>query len=259
MNDWRVGTINKQEIEVSRLCMLAGQIMLESGAETYRVEDTMLRIAYAFGAKTAESYVAPTVIIFSIDRELTTKTIIKRVDKRGTNLNKIALVNQLSREISMGKWTLEDAYARLQQIYREGAFYPDWLQVIAAGSLSGFCVILFKGSWEDFLPGLLIGSIGYFAFIILNHLTRLKFFAEFTASILIGILSLLSIHFGFGLHMDKIIIGSVMPLVPGLLITNAIRDLMAGHLVSGVSKGTEAVLTAFAIGSGVAIVLHFLK
>ena len=55
-------------------------------------------------------------------------------------------------------------------------------------------------------------------------------------------------------EIDKIIIGSVMPLVPGLLITNAVRDLMAGHLVSGISKGAEAFLTAFAIGGGIAIV-----
>jgi uncharacterized membrane protein YjjP (DUF1212 family) len=60
---------------------------------------------------------------------------------------------------------------------------------------------------------------------------------------------------GLGRDLDKIIIGSVMPLVPGLLITNAVRDLMAGHLVSGMSKGAEAFLTAFAIGSGVALVL----
>ncbi|MNJ01474.1 hypothetical protein D3C73_1611210 [compost metagenome] len=55
--------------------------------------------------------------------------------------------------------------------------------------------------------------------------------------------------------MDKIIIGSVMPLVPGLLITNAVRDLMAGHLVSGLSKGADAFLTSFAIGTGIGLVL----
>lgn len=60
---------------------------------------------------------------------------------------------------------------------------------------------------------------------------------------------------GIGIDLDKIIIGSVMPLVPGLHITNAVRDLMAGHLVAGLSKGAEAFLTAFAIGSGIAIVL----
>lgn len=255
----QVGKLRIQKNDVSQLCILAGQIMLESGAETYRVEDTMLRIAYAFGVDYAESYVAPTVIIFSIDGGYSTRTEMKRIEKRGTNLNKIALVNQLSREISAGMWTLEEAFERLRAIQRGKIVYPLWLQVIAAGLVSGFCVILFKGSWEDFLPGLIIGSHSYYAFILLDHMTKLKFFSEFTAAILIGVLSHLAIHFGIGHQMDKIVIGSVMPLVPGLLITNAIRDLMAGHLVSGLSKGTEALLTAFAIGSGIAIVLQFIK
>lgn len=63
------------------------------------------------------------------------------------------------------------------------------------------------------------------------------------------------VKLGIGHELDKIIIGSVMPLVPGLLITNAVRDLMAGHLVSGISKGAEAFLTAFAIGTGIAVVI----
>ena len=63
--------------------------------------------------------------------------------------------------------------------------------------------------------------------------------------------------FGYGTDLDQIIIGGVMPLVPGLLITNAVRDLMAGHFTSGMSKGAEAFLTAFAIGSGIALVLSF--
>jgi uncharacterized membrane protein YjjP (DUF1212 family) len=66
------------------------------------------------------------------------------------------------------------------------------------------------------------------------------------------------VKIGAGQQVDKIIIGSVMTLVPGLLVTNAVRDLMAGHLVSGLSKGAEALLTAFAIGSGIAVVLSFL-
>ena len=66
---------------------------------------------------------------------------------------------------------------------------------------------------------------------------------------------MLFVRNGFGFDLDKIIIGSVMPLVPGLHITAAVRDLMAGHLVSGLSKGAEAFLTAFAIGAGIAAVL----
>lgn len=70
--------------------------------------------------------------------------------------------------------------------------------------------------------------------------------------------AVLSIRIGWGTELDKIIIGSVMPLVPGLLLTNAVRDLMAGHLMAGMSKGVEALLTAFAIGSGIAVVLSLL-
>ena len=83
-------------------------------------------------------------------------------------------------------------------------------------------------------------------------------FAEFTASLVIGLLSALLVASGLGTQIDKIIIGSVMPLVPGLSITNAVRDLMAGHLLSGLSKGAEAFLTAFAIGAGIAIVFTLL-
>jgi uncharacterized membrane protein YjjP (DUF1212 family) len=64
----------------------------------------------------------------------------------------------------------------------------------------------------------------------------------------------LLVAIGLGNDLDKIIIGSVMPLVPGMLITNAVRDLMAGHLVAGLSKGAEAFLTAFAIGTGIALI-----
>lgn len=60
---------------------------------------------------------------------------------------------------------------------------------------------------------------------------------------------------GIATNQDIITIASVMPLVPGILITNAIRDLLAGELLAGMSRGVEVALTAFAIGAGVAIVL----
>ena len=62
-------------------------------------------------------------------------------------------------------------------------------------------------------------------------------------------------HLGWAYNQNTITIAGVMPLVPGILITNAIRDLMAGELLAGMSRGVEAALTSFAIGAGVAIVL----
>ena len=77
-------------------------------------------------------------------------------------------------------------------------------------------------------------------------------------SLVVGVAAMLFVQFGLGSQVDKIIIGAVMPLVPGLLITNAARDLIAGHLVSGLSKGADAGLTALAIGTGIAVAFVFL-
>ena len=243
---------------IGELCLYAGKIMLESGAETYRVEDTMVRIANSYGICNSESYVTPTAIIFSLDGEFKTGSKLKRINKRTTDLNKIAAVNHLSREISQGHISVEVAFQRLREIEATKSAYPYWLQVVAASIASACFVIMFQGTFKDFFPALLAGGVGYFCFLLIDRITKVRFFSEFVASFVIGVTAFYSVYKGFGVDADKIIIGSVMPLVPGVLITNAIRDLMAGHLIAGITKGMEAFLTAFAIGSGVAVIFFFL-
>jgi uncharacterized membrane protein YjjP (DUF1212 family) len=243
--------------KVMDLCLTAGKIMLQSGAETYRVEDTMLRIASAFGIRESHSYVTPTGIIFSIEGELT-KTKIVRVTERTTDLEKIAEVNSISRKICSGDISLDEAYNSVKEIESANLHYPFWLQIVSASIASGCFLIIFKGEWRDFIPAMIAGGVGLICVTYFHRLVPIRFLAEFLASFFIGFLSVLFVKIGFGMQLDKIIIGSVMPLVPGLLITNAVRDLMAGHLVSGLSKGAEAFLTAFAIGLGIAMVLSIM-
>ncbi|WP_017756682.1 threonine/serine exporter family protein [Calidifontibacillus oryziterrae] len=245
----------KQQNEIVELCLLAGKIMLQSGAETYRVEDTMTRIAASFGIEETHSYVTPTGIIFSVDQLETTRLI--RILDRSTDLQKVTMVNSVSRKISSGDLTHIEALQELKQIDATKHAYSIYTQVIAAAIASGCFLIMFNGGWYDFVPAMITGGLGYLSVVYFQNLVEIKFFAEFLSSLIIGLLSVLFVTTGIGLELDKIIIGSVMPLVPGLLITNAVRDLMAGHLVSGLSKGAEAFLTAFAIGTGIAIVFSF--
>ena len=119
------------------------------------------------------------------------------------------------------------------------------------------CGVVRNHVWGDVPASIIAGGVGYSILIVIQELTKVKFFAEFIAALFIGVIGYFAVHTGLGTELDKIIIGSVMPLVPGLLITNAVRDLMAGHFVSGLSKGAEAFLTAFAIGAGVALVFSF--
>ncbi|WP_337099047.1 threonine/serine exporter family protein [Paenibacillus sp. YIM B09110] len=244
--------------DISQLCLLAGKIILQNGGETYRVEDTMVRIAAACGVSQSQSFVTPTGIIFAIEGTAHTTRLI-RISERSTNLLKVTLVNDISRQISRGEVTPEEAYLMLQRIDSgdSGYSYPNWLRVVTAAIASGCFLIMFQGIWSDFWPVIVCGGIGYLFFVTLHRIVPITFFAEFLTAVLIGLLSVLTVHVGFGTDLDKIIISSVMPLVPGLHLTNAVRDLMAGHLVSGLSKGAEAFLTAFAIGAGIAAVLSF--
>ncbi|SIT70473.1 threonine/serine exporter family protein [Edaphobacillus lindanitolerans] len=236
-------------------CLLAGRLMMEAGAETYRVDDTMARMAASQGLTGADSFTTSTGIIFSPGGNRHVK--LASIRKRATDLEKIARVNSVSRGLSSGEIPLKEAYHELKRIERGDFMFPFWLQLLAAAVASGSFLILFGGHWLDIPAAFIAGGLGFFVSETFHEKTRVKFFSEFTASAVVGLLSLAAVRTGFGGQLDVIIIAAVMPLVPGLLITNAVRDLMAGHFMAGLAKGAEAFLTAFAIGAGIALVLSF--
>lgn len=236
-------------------CLLAGRLMIESGAETYRVEDTMTRMAISQGLIGTQSFVTPTGIMFSLGKDGSTRMMSIR--ERWTDLEKIAVVNQVSRRLTTNELTIEEAYEELQRVASANLMFPFIWQFIAAAVASGSFLILFEGTWWDVPVATIAGGMGFLVVTLIHELTRVKFFAEFIAASVVGTIAFLAILANLGSDLNVIIISGVMPLVPGLLITNAVRDLMAGHFVSGVSKGAEALLTAFAIGAGVALVLSF--
>jgi len=235
--------------------LLAGRIMMQSGAETYRVEDTMLRMARSQNMLDAQSYVTPTGIIFSLGK--TQPTRITSISTRMTDLHRISLVNSISRKLTSQIITLEQAYDELKKIEKTNFFLPMWIQVLAASIGSAAIMIMFKGIWSDIPAAMVAGGTGHYIVSIVHEKTKVKFFSEFIAALAVALIATLAVRYNFGQEIDRIIIGSVMPLVPGLVITNAVRDLMAGHFTAGVAKGAEALLTAFAIGSGVALALSF--
>ncbi|RNF40109.1 threonine/serine exporter family protein [Planococcus salinus] len=248
--------ISETKRELALDCfLLAGKVMMESGAETYRVEDTMIRMAVSQNMSDSHCFITPGGIMFSPSNDLPTRFV--RIRSRRTDLERVALVNSVSRKLVAGELTLQQAYEEMLVIDRTNYLFAMWLQVLAAGVASACFLILMGGTWADLPFAFVIGGLGFLIVETVLIKTRVKFFAEFIGALAIGTLALLVVNSGFGTNPDTIIIGSVMPLVPGLLITNAVRDLMAGHFVSGLSMGAEAFLTAFAIGAGIALVLSF--
>lgn len=241
------------ENKVIDLVLIAGRILLESGAETYRVEDTMTRIAASYGLEDTYSFVTSTAIIFSLNDRTSTRLI--RVRERTTDLEKIALTNSLSRKIASKTLTLDEAKSELVHLHNASLQYSFLTQLLAASIACGFFLFMFGGTKQDFLFAILAGAGAFATFSFVQRFIQIKFFSEFiSAAVVVGIAAI-SYKSGLAVNQDIITIAGVMPLVPGILITNAIRDLMAGELLAGMSRGVEAALTAFAIGAAVAIVL----
>ncbi|HIV81537.1 MAG TPA: threonine/serine exporter family protein [Candidatus Salinicoccus merdavium] len=227
-----------------------GKLLLESGAETYRIEDTMMRISNTYGISNPQVFVTPTVIIFSVNEHSLTQTV--RIDERANDLGMVDVINNLSRDIARGL-PIKSAIKKIEKIH-EALVFPFWLMVLCGGMTAFMFLLLFDGSIADLPAAAFGGALGVFIMESILRFTRVKFFTEFFASFFIAIISFLYVQFGPGLNMDLIIIAAVMPLVPGVLITNAVREMIRGHLLAGVMKGTEAMLTAFAIGAGVALI-----
>ncbi|WP_207696284.1 hypothetical protein DOK67_0003001 [Enterococcus sp. DIV0212c] len=240
--------------KVLETCLLAGKIMLESDAEMYRVEDTMSRIALASGDYRLVSYVTQTGLFVGLDGTSTIRMV--QILNRSINLEKVSRINQLSREYVSGLFTLEELLEQLKALEQERKFFPLWLRFVSAAVVSGTIMILFGGVWSDLPLTCLIGGLGYGLYYSSLKVLRIKFLSEFIAAFFIGCAALLSSQIGLGINQDMIIIGCVMPLVPGVQMTNALRDLLAGHYLSGVSRGTEAMMTASMIGFAIAFVFQ---
>lgn len=234
----------------------AGKIMLESGGETYRVEETICRICSSFGAEVADSFVTPTGIMVSICHENKTYSLINRVTSRSVDLNKVDRINDLSRKLQLEDINIDDFSEMLKSINKgERYSFPITIafSALAAGSFS----ILFGGNFHDLIAASIIGFLIKVLAIEFQKLSINEFFTNCIGGALAAILALILFTLGIASNIDKTIIGSIMLLVPGLSITNAIRDTIAGDFLAGLTKASEAFLVAISIAVGTGAVLSF--
>jgi len=236
-------------------CLLAGEIMLKSGGETYRTEETMAHIARAAGMHGVHSFVTPTSIILSYRFGDKDYTRMIRTPDRTIDLHKVTLVNEVSRKFVSGKITLREAYLSLREIDQRKKIYPTWLQNLAAGMASGSFTLLIGASWADLMPTILAGIVVNVSVALFEPFLRVKFFSEFMAAFMGGLVVLLFTTFFPQLRLDLMLIGTMLPLFPGIAVTNSLRDLMAGDLMAGTSRGVEALLTALSVAVATAIIL----
>lgn len=235
----------------------AGQILLECGAETYRVEETIVRICEAYNVENASSFVLPTGIFSSFFYEGKNYSLVMRVRKKGTDLDLIDSINNLSREVVSNPLPLDELEQKLNQIIERKSY--DYKIMMLFGGIGAFgFAFFFQGTLMDALASFVVGAIIKGVTIYLDKTDVSSFINNIVGGFLTTLLSIVFTKWGFGTSSDTIIISAIMLLVPGIAITNAIRDSIAGDLVSGLARIAEAILIAVSVALGTGIALGIL-
>ena len=244
-----------KDTKLLNLALDAGEIMLMSGAETHRVQDTMLRILSVSGRQKIEALALSTMLIVSLPREEKGPLSMARgVSDRSVNFEKICAVNAMSRSFVAGEITLEEASQRLSEIHHTPSF-PAWMRVLAYGMTSGGFTLVYNGTPLDGVAAFVIGVLLGLTALWNSRWKAPYFFGSFSGGVVTGVFAALFHLLLPQTQIGMIIIGSIMPLLPGITMTKAIRDILEGNFISGNSKLMEALLVACAIAGGVAIAL----
>jgi len=230
---------------------LAGRLILENGGETYRVEETITRMGRAFGFTEVESFAVPSGIFISYRKsDGTIETAVKRVRKGATNLTRVDAVNAVSRLMEQEHLSCEEVMERLQAIENEGSKLSKLALTAAVGASAGGWAIMFGGGLPDFFVAIVVAFLAQALAYLLDRAHMRSLVSTLTGCFLSTILPMLFQLLTGWLVVDATVAACLMPMLPGLAMTNAVQDTMRGDMVSGIASATSAVLTAAMVAGG---------
>lgn len=238
------------KIQILDFLIDIGKALLENGAEAYRVEDTICRILKSLNMPDSEAFTTNTGIFISI----CDNTKLKRVKNRNMNLGKIAKINDLSRKIVSKEISLLEAKEKLYILQLEKTYSLSTI-TFSVGATCFLFSLLFKGSIEDAINAFITGIFLNLFITFLDKRNVSGFLISILGGFIVSLISLINLNLGIGNNIDNIIMCSVIPLVPGVCFTNAIRDIFEGDYISGSSRLFESLVIAIGISTGVGIVL----
>lgn len=248
--------IQDRKKDVFKVALFLGELMMKNGAETYRVEDSLLRICKSRGFNHVNVFTTPTVIIIS-DEKFDGLSFMKTIDFRGINLNKISLLNEFSREFVNDKeYGTKSAIARLYEIQKTNSYpMPVYYAFTGLGSAS-FACLLGGNDITNFVLTFIIAICAAITYSQIMRMGSITAFSCLVTSFLIAVSGILLSEIGVLADPKMLIVGAIMPLLPGVAFVKAIRDLISGNLLSGVSRAFEAAIIVISIAAGVGFVLN---
>lgn len=248
--------------QVAQVARLAARLILECGGETYRAEDTAYRIAHTFGFE-SDIIAFPTGLTMTVykegDQGGDVSSVIARVEKNSTNMTRLDQVNTVSRALCSGQITLDGAMAQLKDIQRQKGL-TNGKSVLYAGFSAAMFALMFGGGIFEFLASGICGALIQLVLCYSPDQAGMpisSLIGGFLAALLALIMNSIC---GGGGNVNMTIVSTLMPFLPGLALTNAIRDSMRGDLLSGGARLGQALTRAVVLagGAGAAVWLYML-
>lgn len=227
-----------------------GEQMLLSGAEVHRVEESISRMGYALGAERVDVFIITSSMVVTFHtKNGETYTQTRRITTSNTDYEKLHQLNELSRNIC-DKRLSEIQITNQLELISNIKKVPIWVEIICFSIIAGAFTLFFGGNIKESVISLIIGAIVritiYFPEMIISN----KIFNKFLSTVIITLLTFLLLKCKIIMSADNIIIGNIMTLIPGIGLTNALRDLFTGDSIAGLLRLIEAVLMALAISAG---------
>lgn len=250
----------ESEVDVKKvvdLALEAGRILLKNGAEIFRVEETINRICNRFHVEYVDAFTLSHAIFVTAENGMEKAyTKVKQVPLSGSHLGIVAEVNDLSREISAGHVSIEEATERLKEIEKMPP-KKEYFQVLASGMSSGAYGFLLGATLKESAVTFWIGCILYIWILIAKKHNMSKMIVNIVGGVVITTLAIIALHIPFlsGIRLAGMIVGAIMPLVPGLAFVNAIRDIADSDFLSGTVRMIDAMLVFVYIAIGVGLTL----
>lgn len=228
-----------------------GKSMLVCGAEIYRVEDTIKRLVCAYEGNEPQVTAVPSHILLTVELGGREYTLTRRVDAAQTNLERLSKINNLSRFICRERPDPGTIRQMLQDTYR-GTEYRNRQTALFYGFTAASFALFFGGAWQEALASALVGTTLYWVKCFIKKIGGNLVFADIFCSAYSAFIALLSQRAGLVHDADKIIIGVVMVLIPGVELLNSFRDFIAGDIQAGIMHLAEALFLAVVIAVGAA-------
>ena len=245
--------------KILKLTAGTGEELIACGAEISRVEDTMNRIALHYGATKRQIFIISNGVFVNLEMGDDAKNIsIRYIQDQSVDLTKLCELNGLSRSIEQDDLSLQEALDRFHTIKYGKRKYSKGLSVAASAvGAAAFCFLM-GGNLLDCV-GSLAGGFGAWLFLLLVEPLHLsKVLVNIVGSLVATLCCGFVVMTGIIAHPDTAVIGSVVPLIPGVAFTNGIRDIADGDYISGLVRLVDALLVFICIAAGVCIGLRLL-